>query len=95
MKINLTDHELNEWVLNKLFEGPVLMPLDFCNNLNHTRLMAEKIREMGKASEYAFVLCTLIDRIGTDFEEIDEAYFDLAHASARQRCEAAWLVFQK
>ena len=55
--------------------------------------MEEKIREMGKGQEWAFELCKLIDRVGTDFDEIENAYFDLAHASARQRCEAAFLAF--
>lgn len=67
---------------------------DPCNNLNHTHLMEEKIRDSSMSHSYALQLCKLIDR--PEYPgECRQYPFELIHASARQRCEAAYLTFQE
>lgn len=72
-------------------------------NLNHTHLMEEKIRKMGfnifgeyPEDEWAENLKKILFGHHWDEPEYIDLYsFDLAHASARQRVEAAWLTFKR
>lgn len=64
---------------------------DFCNDLNHTHLMEEKIMEMGKIGKYLTALYAICDGY-------IECYLDtwqLVNATARQKVEAAYLCFNK
>lgn len=109
MKINLTDQELNEWVDTNIFgvksqnldvsitadgkEDKIKLRIcsyDFCNDLNHTYLMEEKIREM-EDNSWDIYRENLMDICGDDIEDLPDAI----HASARQRCEAAYLTFKE
>lgn len=114
-KINLTDQELNEWVcFNVMRWNPVhkcgdiiynatLLPrleiFDPCQDLNHTRLMEEKIREMIDYEDFAIRdvyyknLCEVV--FDPDVSTGVFRGFNIIHASARQRCEAAWVTFNK
>lgn len=92
MVINLTDQELNEWVVNK-FGVPYYnyngLPINYCQDLNHTRLMEERIREMGEYSNFYQILMAVVGAVSKN--EID--YSKTGYASARQRVEAAYLTF--
>jgi len=103
----MTDQELNVWVKKTIFapwvnldnhkEARVTLFIqepDFCNNLNHAYLMEEKIKELGKEKDFSRRLEQLIF-IGlypSNKDPLKKFGFYLAHASARQRCEAAYLV---
>lgn len=65
-----------------------------CKLLDHTHLMEEKIREMGRDGVYVKMLWSVLNI--NPFQVLDTAdCFKFIHASARQRCEAAWLTFNK
>lgn len=71
-----------------------IIPLwDPCNNLNHAYLMEEKILNGSQSSKFYYALTKVILNEELDTDELYlSAAKDLIHATARQRCEAAYLV---
>lgn len=100
--LELTNQELNEWVIKEIFNSSFKDMTTFTDrsnaphyfypvhNLKHTHLMEEKIREMGKGNCYAHALNSIFHKDGSFAFS-----FDLIHATARQKCEAAWLAFNE
>lgn len=92
----LTDQELNEWVVNT-FEVPYYnyygVQINYCNDLNHTHLMEEKIREMGVevVDHYLKMLAFIVSKENHGFFD----RFMQIHASPQQRVEAAYLALNK
>lgn len=82
----------NEWrIKTNWFYEAYVNSFDPCQNLNHTYLMEEKIREMGKYSNFYQILMAVVGAVSEN--EID--YSKTGYASARQRCEACFLTFNK
>lgn len=108
--MNLTDQELNEWVNDNIlkwkqdittahwFDESGVICIDTpnpCYNLNHTYLMEEKISTDDQ--QWLRYGMTLYDHI-PPVKICDLSIHGLlmvVHATARQRCEAAYLLFNE
>lgn len=69
---------------------------DPCQDLNHTRLMENKIRDFSEIElkEYCCNLFNLIEKPENDDILFTNQHFECYLASARIRCEAAYITFK-
>lgn len=81
---------------NKLFHVFAKMQIpDYCQDLNRTHLMEKKIREMVKWDKFCENLLKVVNGVISGDLILGKHFMEIVDASARQRCEAAYLTFKE